>query len=95
MEWILHQKSVMPLRTVVGYFPDFDAAEEARSELLEAGVARHRIQVRRLELEDAMAVSDPDEVAGCELSVVSEPRDWDRFSQLMARNGARRTLLRR
>jgi hypothetical protein len=85
----------MPIRTVVGYFPDVEAAEGARSELIEAGVARHRIAVRRLEVEDAMAVSDPDEVASCEVSVVSEPRDWERVSALMARNGARRTLLRR
>jgi hypothetical protein len=85
----------MPIRTVVGYFPDVEAAEGARSELIEAGVARHRIALRRLEVEDAMAVSDPDEVASCEVSVVSEPRDWERVSALMARNGARRTLLRR
>jgi hypothetical protein len=85
----------MPIRTVVGYFPDVEAAEGARSELIEAGVARHRIALRRLEVEDAMAVSDPDEAASCEVSVVSEPRDWERVSALMARNGARRTLLRR
>jgi hypothetical protein len=85
----------MPIRTVVGYFPDVEAAEGARSELIEAGVARHRIALSRLEVEDAMAVSDPDEVASCEVSVVSEPRDWERVSALMARNGARRTLLRR
>jgi hypothetical protein len=88
-------KCGMPIRTVVGYFPDVEAAEGARSELIEAGVARHRIALRRLEVEDAMAVSDPDEVASCEVSVVSEPRDWERVSALMARNGARRTLLRR
>ncbi len=85
----------MPSRTVVGYFPDLDAAEDACTHLIEAGVARHRIALRRLDLEDAMAVSDPREVANCELSVVSEPRDWERVSELMARNGARRTLLRR
>jgi hypothetical protein len=85
----------MPIGTVVGYFPDVEAAEGARSDLIDAGVARHRIALRRLEAEDAMAVSDPDEVANCEVSVVSEPRDWERVSELMARNGARRTLLRR
>ena len=85
----------MPIRTVVGYFPDVEAAEGACSELIESGVARHRIALRHLELEDALAVSDPDEVASCEVSVVSEPRDWERVSALMARNGARRTLLRR
>ena len=85
----------MPSRTVVGYFPDFEAAEGACTELIEAGVARHRIALRRLEAEDAMAVSDPREAANCELSVVSEPRDWERVSELMARNGACRTLLRR
>lgn len=94
MERILQQIG-MPIRTVVGYFPDVEAAEGARSELIEAGVARHRIALRRLQVEDAMAVSDPDEVASCEVSVVSEPRDWERVSALMARNGARRTLLRR
>jgi hypothetical protein len=83
------------MRTVVGYFPDVEAAEGARSDLIEAGVARHRIALRRLAVEDALAVSDPDGVANCEVSVVSEPRDWDRVSELMARNGARRTLLRR
>jgi hypothetical protein len=85
----------MPIRTVVGYFPDLEAAEGARAELIEAGVARHRIALRRLEVGDAMAVSDPQDVANCEVSVVSEPRDWERVSDLMARNGARRTLLRR
>lgn len=85
----------MPIGTVVGYFPDVEAAEGARSDLIDAGVARHRIALRRLEAGDAMAVSDPDEVANCEVSVVSEPRDWERVSELMARNGARRTLLRR
>jgi hypothetical protein len=85
----------MPIRTVVGYFPDVEAAEGARSDLIDAGVARHRIALRRLAVDDAMAVSDPDEVANCEVSVVSEPRDWERVSELMARNGARRTLLRR
>ena len=38
----------MPVGTVVGYFPDFEAAEGARSDLIEAGVARHRIALRRL-----------------------------------------------
>jgi hypothetical protein len=85
----------MPSRTVVGYFPDIQAAEGAWSDLIQAGVARHRIQLRRLAVADAMAVSDPQEVANCEVSVVSEPRDWDRVSELMARNGARRTVLRR
>ena len=85
----------MPIRTVVGYFPDLEAAEGACSELIEAGVARHRIALRKLEVEDAMAVSDPHGAANCELSVVSEPRDWERVSALMARNGAKRTLLRR
>jgi hypothetical protein len=85
----------MPIRTVVGYFPDLEAAEGARAELIEAGVARHRIALRRLEVEDAMAVSDAQDLASCEVSVVSEPRDWERVSDLMARNGARRTLLRR
>jgi hypothetical protein len=84
----------MPIRTVVGYFPDLEAAEGARAQLIEAGVARHRIALRPLALEDAMAVSDPQDVASCEVSVVSEPRDWDRVSELMARNGARRTMLR-
>ena len=42
-----------------------------------------------------MAVSDPEDVASCEVSVASDPRDWERVSELMARNGARRTLLRR
>lgn len=84
----------MPSRTVVGYFPDLEAAEGARSDLIEAGVGRHRIAMRTLEAEDAMAVSDPDQAASCELSVVSEPRDWERVSEVMARNGARRTVLR-
>ena len=55
----------MPVGTVVGYFPDFEAAEGARSDLIEAGVARHRIALRRLAVEDAMAVSDP-----CPMSTV-------------------------
>lgn len=85
----------MPTRTVVGFFPDQEAAEGARTDLIAAGVARHRIALRRLAVEDAMAVSDPDDAALCEVSVVSEPRDWERVSALMARHGARRTLLRR
>jgi hypothetical protein len=85
----------MPSRTVVGYFPDLEAAEGARAELIDAGVARHRIALRRLVVADAMAVSDPAGVANCEVSVVSEPRDWERVSELMARHGARRTMLRR
>ena len=84
----------MPSRTVIGYFPDVEAAEGARLQLIEAGVARHRIAMRPLAPQDAMAVSDPQELANCEVSVVSEPRDWERVSELMARNGARRTVLR-
>jgi hypothetical protein len=85
----------MPIGTVVGYFPDVEAAEGACSGLIEAGVARHRIALRRLAVGDALAVSDPERVAHCEVSVVSAPRDWERVSQVMARHGARRTLLRR
>lgn len=85
----------MPIRTVVGYFPDLEAAEGARTDLIAAGVPRHRIALRRLAVKDAMAVSDPEDVAHCEVSVVSEPRDWERVSALMARRGARRTVLRR
>jgi hypothetical protein len=95
VEWILQQKRAMPIGTIVGYFPDVEAAEGARSDLIDAGVARHRIALRRLLVEDAMAVSDPEHVAHCEVSVVSEPRDWERVSEVMARNGARRTVLRR
>ena len=75
----------MPIRTVVGYFPDLEAAEGARSDLIEAGVGRHRIALRQLEVEDATAVSDPDQAASCEVSVVSEPRDWERRTAAIAR----------
>jgi hypothetical protein len=46
-------------RTVMGIFDRPDDAEKVRDELLEAGVARHRIVISRLVTEDSVAAEAP------------------------------------
>lgn len=49
----------MAIPTVVGIFDSPSDAEKVKDELLEAGVARHRIVVSRLLSEDSLAAEAP------------------------------------
>lgn len=46
-------------RTVMGIFDRPSDAEKLREELLEAGIARHRIVISRLAIEDGIAAEAP------------------------------------
>lgn len=74
-------------RTVMGIFDRPSDAEKAKDELLEAGIARHRIVVSRLGSHPA---SGTDEAI---VSVVARsPVDREHIARLMLRLGARETL---
>lgn len=84
-------------RTVMGVFDRPDDAEKLKDELLEAGIARHRIAISRLVIEEGGDESlvgrlpDP-EGAACVVSVVARsPVDTQHIADLMLRHGARRT----
>ncbi len=78
-------------RTVRGIFDRPGDAEKLKDELIQAGVARHRILISRLAAEDNLdeplvgKVADP-----CVVSVVvRSPVDKQHIAQLMLRYGAR------
>lgn len=94
-------------RTVMGIFERASDAEKAKEELLEAGIARHRIVVSRLgaqrarDTDDAIVgeLPDPEKLdetrprGACMVSVVARtPLDREHIARLMLRLGARETL---
>jgi hypothetical protein len=73
-------------RTVMGIFDRPSDAEKAKDELLEAGVARHRIAITRAG--QAEAPAQP----GCRMEVVARsPLDREQIARLMLAHGARET----
>ena len=75
-------------RTVMGIFDRPSDAEKVKDELLEAGVARHRIVISRLGAEREV---DSDE-ARLVAVVARSPVDRQQIAQLMLRHGARETV---
>jgi hypothetical protein len=83
-------------RKVMGIFDRPSDAEKLREELLEAGIARHRIVISRTE--DAIVgkiAEPPTQLLGrtCLVAVVARsPLDRENIARLMLRHGARETL---
>ena len=91
----------MPTPTVIGIFDRAEDAEKVRDELLEAGIARHRIVVTRHDAEDLIVGRVPDPERGqalgsgaaCLVSVAARSHvDKRHIAALMRRLGARGTL---
>jgi hypothetical protein len=90
-------------RTVMGIFDRPDDAEKVRDELLEAGVARHRIVISRRtgesivgEVPDPQKFGEAAQSSACVVSVVARsPVDKEHIAELMLRHGARQTVERR
>jgi hypothetical protein len=94
--------------TVIGIFDSPGHAEKVRDELVEAGVALHRIVVSRLQPDDEPSDADwigavvgktPDPqqfgspAAACAVSVVARSHlDKQQIAEFMRRRGARGTL---
>lgn len=79
-------------RTVMGIFDRPSDAEKAKDELLEAGIARHRIVVSRLGSRPAHDADDAI-LGDIMVSVVARsPIDREQIARLMLRLGARETL---
>jgi hypothetical protein len=73
-------------RKVMGIFDRPSDAEKVKDELLEAGVARHRIVITRSG--QAAAAAEP----GCRMEVVARsPLDREQIARLMLAHGARET----
>jgi hypothetical protein len=94
-------------RTVMGIFDRPSDAEKVKDELLEAGIARHRIVISRLGTEDSIdsddsivgQVPDPEKLGeaapsgACLVAVVARsPLDRQQIARLMLRHGARETV---
>jgi hypothetical protein len=75
-------------RTVMGIFDRPSDAEKVKDELLEAGVALHRIVISRLAAECDADSDDARLVA----VVARSPVDRQQIAQLMLRHGARETV---
>ena len=91
----------MPAPTVIGIFDRAEDAEKACDELLEAGIARHRIVVTRHDAEDLIVGRIPDPERGeavgsggaCLVSVAARSHvDKKHIAQVMRRFGARGTV---
>ncbi|HVL34961.1 MAG TPA: hypothetical protein VM489_04745 [Burkholderiales bacterium] len=81
----------MPAATVVGIFDNAQSAEKAKDELLEAGVARHRIVVGALP--DAEQYGDDIPGSACMVAVVARSHvDKRQIADLLLRSGARGTI---
>jgi hypothetical protein len=93
-------------RTVMGIFDRPSDAEKAKDELLEAGIARHRIVISSLarnggDADDSVVgeVPDPEQMreavrsGACLVAVVARsPLDRQHIARLMRRLGARETV---
>jgi hypothetical protein len=92
-------------RTVMGIFDRPSDAEKVKEELLEAGIARHRIVISRSITEDGAdeslvgQVPDPEKLGeavrsgACLVAVVARsPLDRQQIARLMLRHGARETV---
>ena len=83
-------------RKVMGIFDRASDAEKLKEELIEAGIARHRIVISRTE--DALVGKVPEPPAQlpgrtCLVAVVARsPLDREHIARLMLRHGARETL---
>ncbi|HEX2241419.1 MAG TPA: hypothetical protein VHJ82_09795 [Actinomycetota bacterium] len=80
----------MQNRTVMGIFDRPDDAEKLKEELLEAGIARHRIVISRLVTEDGIAAEAPgqsyeNQHAGDE-AFVGEVPDPEKFAEAVRRS---------
>ena len=92
----------MPAPTIMGIFDRPSDAERVRDELLEAGVARHRIVISRQNQPDEPIVGevpDPSKFGeavrsgACVIAVAARSYvDKQNIAQLMRRHGARDTL---
>jgi hypothetical protein len=91
----------MPAPTIMGIFDRPSDAEKVMDELLEAGVARHRIVIRRPNQPDEPIVGevpDPSKFGAvrsgaCVVAVAARSYvDKQNIAQLMRRHGARDTL---
>lgn len=92
----------MPAPTIMGIFDRPSDAERVMDELLEAGVARHRIVIRRQNQSDEPIVGevpDPSKFGeavrngACVVAVAARSYvDKQNIAQLMRRYGARDTL---
>jgi hypothetical protein len=85
-------------RKVMGIFDRPGDAEKLAEELLEAGIARHRIVISRSEESIVGKVPEPGKRAHapartCLVAVVARsPVDREQIARLMLRHGARETL---
>ena len=86
-------------RKVMGIFERPGDAEKLKEELLEAGIARHRIVISRREDTIVGEVPEPGTGGGpaparaCLVAVVARsPVDREQIARLMLRHGARETL---
>jgi len=85
-------------RKVMGIFERPGDAEKLAEELLEAGIARHRIVISRSEESIVGKVPEPGNrthapVRTCMVAVVARsPVDREQIARLMLRHGARETL---
>jgi hypothetical protein len=75
-------------RTVMGIFDRPSDAEKVKDELLEAGIARHRISISQPHENQKVEAG-----GACLLAVVARsPVDREHIARLMLRHGARETL---
>lgn len=91
----------MPTPTIMGIFDRPSDAERVRDELLEAGVARHRIVISRNQGDEPIVgeVPDPSKFGeavrsgACVVAVAARSYvDKQNIAQLMRRHGARDTV---
>jgi hypothetical protein len=79
----------------MGIFDRPGDAEKLKEELLEAGIARHRIVISRAQDAIVGKVAEPPQAPGrtCLVAVVARsPLDREHIARLMLRHGARETL---
>ena len=80
----------MPKPTVVGIFDSADDAKKVKDELLQSGVAAHRIVVGKIP--DPELLEEEERGGTCMVAVVARSHvDKEQIASLMRRNGARGT----